>query len=425
MNPAQDSETFDVVVIGGGAGGLGAAVGAARCGARTLLVERYGFLGGAATNAQVLSYCGFFKQGAAGLEQAVRGVGEEMLAALRALGADTTPVRARSGNWIVMLDPEAIKLASDRIAAAAGVTVRLHSLLVDARCEHGRLTALTLADHRGRHEVRAQAFVDASGEADLAHLAGVPLSLDSTTPGAHVQPASLPIRIGGVPAGTAIDRERLAALIAGYNRQHAGGLTRPDGGVLTRLPLSGDLWSMVVDVQTDGVSAADLTRAETRARALAWDFVQLLRQLPGCEHAFLNATGPQLGVRETRRPRSLADVSADDVQQGRQRPADGIARGAWPMEVHEGPGRMRFTPVGGSGHFDIGHGALLVEAVPNLRLAGRVIGADAQAYGSIRVMGTAFATGQAAGVSAALHRAGQAPDPGQVRRVLREQGALL
>ncbi|MFT3718833.1 FAD-dependent oxidoreductase [Pseudorhodoferax sp.] len=417
---------FDVAVVGGGAGGLAAAAAAARCGARTLLVERYGFLGGAASNAQVLSYCGFYKQGTAGPEPAVAGIGEELLAGLRSLGMDTTPLRARSGNWIVMLDTEAVKLAFDRLALGAGVHLRLHSLLVQAHCEDGRLAQLTLGDHQGLHRIRAHAFVDASGEADLARLAGVAMGMDAGT-GAHAQPASLPIRIGGIPAGTAIDRARLGALIADYNQRRgaAAGLTRPDGGVLARLPLSGDLWTMVVDIATDGVSAGDLTRAETRSRALAWDFVQLLRQLPGCAQAYLAATGPQLGVRESRRPRAVDDVTADDAAAGRLRPEDGIARGCWPMEVHEAPGRVRFTPIGGGGHFDIGHAALLARGVPNLRLAGRVIGADAQTYGSIRVMGTAFATGQAAGVSAALHASGPPPAAAAVRQALLRQGALL
>ncbi|MBN9410161.1 MAG: FAD-dependent oxidoreductase [Burkholderiales bacterium] len=423
MSAQHNDGSYDVVVVGAGAGGLGAAVGAARTGARTLLVERYGFMGGSATNAQVLSYCGFFKNGGAGPEPTVRGVGGDVLDRLHALGMNIAPVRSRSGNWIVMLDPEAIKIACDQLAAEAGVEVRLHSLLSAVRCEGGRIVSITLSDHCGAHEVQGRAFVDASGEADLACFAGAAAGTDSRR-GEHVQPASLPIRIGGVPPDTVIDRERLAALIAGYNSRH-GGLTRPDGGVLVRLPISHDLWSMVVDVQTDGVTAADLTRAETRSRALAWDFVQLLRQLPGCQGAFLAASGPQIGVRESRRPRSVDDVKAQDAGHGRLRPDDGIARGSWPMEVHEAPGRARFTPIGGGGHFDIGHGALEVPGIANLRLAGRVIGADAQTYGSVRVMGTAFATGHAAGVSAALHRNGQAPDVAAVRRTLQQQAALI
>lgn len=417
------ADEFDVVVVGGGAGGLAAAAGAARMGARTLLVERYGFLGGAATQGQVLSYCGFFKEGPRGREATVQGIGAEVLAALRALGLDTTPVRARSGNWIVMLDGEAVKLAFDHVAAAHGVTVRLHTLLVGATCDDAVLRSVTLADHRGIFEVEAACFVDASGEADLAHRAGAAMATDSAT-GDHVQPASLPVRVGGVPAGTVVNRVRLAELIAGYNRRTGGGLTRPDGGVLVRLPISGDLWTMPIDVDTDGVSGDDLSQVERRARGLAWDFVQLLRQLPGCEGAYLVATGPQLGIRESRRPHAVRDVCADDGRHGRLRPHDGIARASWPMEIHEAPGKPRFIAIGGDGHFDVGHGALVCRDLRNLRLAGRVIGADAEIYGSVRVMGTAFATGHAAGVSAALAGRGEGAVEA-VRAELMAQGALV
>lgn len=417
------AERFDVVVAGGGAGGLAAAVGAARAGARTLLVERYGFLGGAATQGQVLSYCGFFKEGPQGREQTVEGVGEEILAALRALGLDTTPIRARSGNWIVMLDSEAVKVAFDRVAAASNAVVRLHTLVVGATVADGALAGVTLADHAGLHDVRATAFVDASGEADLAQRAGAVMTVDSGT-GAHVQPASLPLRIGGIPPGTIADRPHLARLIADWNAQHGGGLTRPDGGVLARLPVSNDLWTMAIDLDTPGLSGEDLTAVETRGRRLAWAFVGLLRQVPGCEGAYLVATGPQLGIRETRRPQSVQDVTADDGRAGRLRPHDGIARASWPMEIHEAPGKPRFVPVGGGGHFDIGHDALVARGMPNLRLAGRVVGADPEIYGSIRVMGTAFATGHAAGISAALAARGSA-SVGAVRAELLRQGALL
>lgn len=419
-------ERFDVLVVGGGAAGLAAAAGAARAGARTLLVERYGFLGGAATQGQVLSYCGFFKEGPAGREQTVLGVGEEVLAMLRVLGLSTKPVRARSGNWIVMLDTEAVKLAFDRVAQAAGIVVRLHTLLVSANVEGGQLRRVTLADHRGTYDVEACAFVDASGEADLAHAAGAAMSIDSTV-GAHVQSASLPVRIGGVPPVVGVDRAALASLIADYNARGGRGpvgLTRPDGGVLVRLPVSNDLWSMPIDLVTDGLSGTDLTAAETRGRALAWDFVQLLKQVPGCEGAYLVGTGPQLGIRESRRPHAVKDASAEDGRVGRLRPRDGIARASWPMEVHEAPGKPRFIPLGGGGHFDVAHDAIVARDLPNLRLAGRVIGADAEIYGSVRVMGTAFATGQAAGVSAALDRDGRV-DVTEVRRVLEAQGALL
>src|SRR5690606_9216686 len=124
-----------------------------------------------------------------------------------------------------------------------------------------------------------------------------------------------------------------------------------------------------------------------------------------------------------RRPFSRADVTERDVVEG-LRHADGIGRGSWPMEVHEAPGRARFVEVGGEGYFDIRAGAIEAAEIENLRLAGRVIGADAKAYGSVRVMGTAFATGHAAGISAALEADGGS-DVATLQARLKEQGALI
>ena len=115
---------FDVVVVaGGGAGGVGAALGATKSGARVALVEKYGFLGGAAANAQDLAYCGFFQQGNDAVE-AVAGAGEEVRVEMRRLGVDCEAYQSPTiGNWIILLDPGRLKVALDRMLAAHKVGV--------------------------------------------------------------------------------------------------------------------------------------------------------------------------------------------------------------------------------------------------------------------------------------------------------------
>ena len=419
----QKKERYDVVVVGGGAAGTAAAVGAARTGAKTLLVERYGFMGGAATHSQVIAYCGFYAQGETAVQH-VAGVGDDVLRALSALGVDTKPRRSRTGNWIVVIDVEATKFALDRLLLANHVALRLQSLLVSVKRSGDALTSIILADHDGMHEVEATCFVDASGEASLATFAGVDLR-EATANGTRLQPASLPLRIGGVAKGAEIDRVRLTQLIREYNRTVTDPIPREDGGIILTLPLSGDLWWMSVDLNTDGLRGEDLGRAETMARKLAWQCLDVLRQHPGFEQAYIVSSGPQLGIRETRHPQSVCDVNVVDASEGR-RSKDGIARGCWPMEIHESPGHVLYTPIGGGGFFDIAHQALLPKGVVNLRLAGRVIGSDREAYGSIRVMGTAFATGHAAGVSAALSASGGSIVASNVlRQALIEQRAII
>lgn len=419
----MEKHQYDVVVVGGGAAGVAAALGATRQGARTLLVERYGFLGGAATNSLVLTYCGFYVAGEHAT-RAIGGVGWELLQELERLGVDSSPVRSKSGNWLVMLDTEALKLAFDRLVCIPNLDLRFHTQLVSATVERNQIVRVCLADHQGAHEIKAAAFVDASGEASLSAFAGAAFSQPGGV-GAHLQPASLPVHLGGVQGGVPVDREKLTAIVSRYNAQATTPLHRTDGGVLVRLPISDGVWWMGVDLATGGLQGEELAKAEMAARRQAWDFLPFLRELPGFEKAFIMTTGPQLGIRETRRPRSMGDVTGEDGRTGR-RWSDGIGRGCWPMEVHEAPGKVVFVPIGGEGFFDIPHSAIQAEAIENLRLAGRVTGADRQAYGSTRVMGTAFATGQAAGVSAALQASfGRIPEAEEVRRVLISQDAII
>jgi len=415
---------YDVVVIGGGAAGVAAAVGAARRGARTLLIERYGFLGGEAANANVLSYCGFFVAGERA-RPAVGGVGQSVLGELAALGFDTTPIRAPSGNWIVMLDPEAIKRAMDRVTAVAGLDCRLHAHLVAAQRAGARIEGVTVHDAAGALEVEAAAFVDASGDAVLGFAAGAPTIADAE-PARARQVASFPVRFGGIPADASVDRAVLAALMPRFDNGEGPARVRAHGGHFIRLPGSNDLWWMGIDAVTGGLDSGDLAAAERGARTLAWRFLEFVRgALPAFAHAHIAATGPQLGIRDSRQIVSRYRLTDDDLAVGRRRD-DGVALGCWPAEVHAAGRAPRFAPVGGDGTYHIPVAALRAVGIDNLWLAGRTIGCDEGAYGSLRVMGTAFATGHAAGVAATLVDAASGnADIAAIRDELLRQGAML
>lgn len=418
------AEEFDVIVAGGGAGGVGAALGAAKTGARVALVERFGFLGGAATNAQVLAYCGFFHQGDDPI-QAVAGAGEEVLDKLRGLGLDCRPYHSETtGNWIVLLEPERLKLALDRLCADHGIEVRLHARVTAAEREGAQLLSLTAEGPGGPERLRARAFVDASGDAQLAMAAGLPMRVGDGE--GRIQAYTMPLRISGLDPETRISRDDIKRAVKTYNRGSNDPIHRTDGGIYTRVPGSRDFWWLIVDREIPELTAAAYTRAEQRAREMAMALTDVLRDTaPGFEGAWLAQTGPQIGVRETRHPAARAEVTRTDVREGRLRD-DGIARAAWPIELHGEAGRPLYERVGGAGYYHVPYGAICAEGVDNLWYAGRVIGADPMAYGSIRVMGTAFATGEAAGVAAALAaRDAQAPTADTVRDMLAAQGALL
>ena len=234
---------YDVVVAGGGAGGVGAALGAARAGARVLLIEKYGFLGGAATNAQVLAYCGFFQQGPEPIK-AVDGAADLVLDALRELGLSCDPFCSpTTSNWIILLEPEAVKLALDRILAAHGVEVLLHTRAAAVTRTADRIQSVTLAGMDGRTRVTAEAFVDATGDANLSLVAGVPCRTGNAE--GKLQAISAPIRVGGRDKSVPIDRDAIKAAFRTYQGRWPS--ARDDGGIYTEVPNTGELWWMMFD----------------------------------------------------------------------------------------------------------------------------------------------------------------------------------
>lgn len=409
----------DVAVVGGGAAGVAAALAAAECGRSVALIEGYGFLGGTATVAGVQSYCGFYTSGAEP-EQVVGGMGQRVLDSLAAMGHEVAPLAQSSGNWIILLDPERLKLALDRLVQQAGIQTLLHCRVVAAEQQNGVVHTLLCSDPDGLFRVEARSVVDASGNANIAAL----VSPGSTRP--RVQAATLTARITSVDTARTFDRNDLQAAVADYQRRTGQTLARSNGGFFVRLPWSQGYWAMMVDVDLPDCTTQALSRAEMEARAIAHDYLESLRRkVPGFASAQLEVTGPQLGIRSTRCVRSQQDVRIGDLLEARRR-ADGIARSGWPCELHPYPGVTEYRWIPDSGWFHVPYGALIPLDGSNLWLAGSCIGADDEAFGSVRVMGCAFATGHAAGVAAALS-CGQAQRASlsAVRSTLLQQGAIL
>lgn len=407
-------------MVGGGSGGIGAAIGAAQAGASVHLIERYPFLGGAAIASSVLSYCGFFDQRH---ELVVGGVGGDLLSRLRDGGAYEEITFKWSGNTVVLIDPEFTKLALDAMIADAGVTLGLHSYLATASCTANTITEISAITAGEERRINGSVFIDASGDGNLAKASGASLTV---LPAAQRQAATLSMRIGGVKPDAPISSELMRQAVAEHNAANERQLGR-DHGPAARLPLTGEVTMQIVDQCVDALDAHDLTRAETAARIQAWDYLSAFRNsMPGWEDAYLVGTGPQIGVRETRHIVGRYEVTAGDVLSARRRPADGIARCGWPLEAHHGIGSTKYTPIEGRAFYDIPLDALRSIDRDNLWAAGRLVSSDTDAYCSLRVMGTAFATGQAAGVAAALQaQTGTAPEPAAVRHELERQGALV
>ena len=385
----------DVLVAGGGPAGIAAALAAARLGARTLLVERYGYLGGMITGAYVVAILGVGD----GHVPVARGIVDEIRERMGALGA-VQPIRG-CGDYRV--DAELFKWQALEMLLEAGVQVRLHTLACDPIVEDGAVAGLVAESKSGREAFLSAVTIDTSADADLAYRAGCACENET-------HEVTLGFTIDG------IDRERLEAFRRESPAEYEAAAVEAaemNGGVLpgrSRL-LKG------IDV-TD---AEDLTRAEIRLRREGFRALMYLRaHMPGYEEARVRLTWPQLGVRLSRRVRGAYYLVDDDLRSSRRFP-DGVAR----LGVYFPDWGPNYAIEGLA--YDVPYRALVPETMDGLLVAGRCISCDAVTGNTMRLIVPCLVTGQAAGAAAALAvQHGCAPREAPVealREALRAQGA--
>ena len=409
-----------VLVAGGGPSGIAAAVAAARRGADTTLIERYGFLGGMATAGLVNPFMSWF----AGKQPLVAGVLDEMLARMRALGGYDGGARAPHA-----FDPEAFKFAADQLCQEAGVRVRLHTLVTDVRTRGGRITSLGSSSKSGAERWRARVFIDCTGDADIAYRAGVPCDHGREKDGL-TQPMTLNFRMARVKVARMPERKemnRLFDIAKAEGRVHC-----PRENVLLFFTTQPDVVHFNTTRVTgkSGTSAEDLTTAEFEARRQVQELAQfLVRDVAGFERAYLQQSAPQIGIRESRRIRGDYALTGKDVVSARKF-RDAIARSNYPIDIHSPTGSgtvIKEVPEGD--YYEIPYRCLLPLGIENLLVVGRSISSTHEGQSSLRVMPQCFAMGEAAGVAAAMAVKGRITprqvDVAALRAALREQGQIV
>ena len=415
---------FDVVVFGGGPAGLAASASAARHGAKVLLVERYGFLGGMGTAGGVTSFAGLYGRKNGEMRQVVHGVVDELLARIEALGGLNAPQDGMQGRIRVRsYDISSLKCAADQMLVGSGVQILFYAWAAEVLMQGERIQALIVETKSGRMAIRACKFIDCSGDFDVAHFAGVPYEVGDGQ-GSGLYPTTM-FRIGHVDADKALkavgEFKAINTLMAQAQLDKPGHYRFPREGAILRPQKNATEWranvTQIASAQghaVDATNAQQLSDGELEGRRQITDYFQFLRhEVPGFASASIVDIAAQIGIRETRRILGQYVLTGEDILSA-SRFDDAIGINAWPMELHTAgkiewhfprnleatAGRRESTE--GRVYNDLPWRMLVPANVDNLLVAGRCASMTHEGQSAARVSGACFAMGQAAGTAAAM-----------------------
>lgn len=424
----------DVVVIGGGPGGLGAAVLAARAGAKVLLVERYSILGGMATMGEVHPFM-WNHIGPDGTERVSLDspVYLDWLQKMTAYWPACSP-NARMDHRQAfsyrdhIISKEIASLAAEDLCLEAGVQLLYHHHLADVIMDGETIQALVLFSKSGYTAVKAKMYVDCSGDADLAAKAGCPFEFGGDS--GYCQPMTLCFKLCKVdrlrkPDGKTITQMYLDA-------KARGEIDCPREDILTFDWFAPDVihFNTTRVIKHDGTNGVELSDAEIIARRQMRQLLAFFRaKVPGFEHCEIFSMANHIGIRETRRVKGLAYLTREDFIK-RNKFADAIARVNYPVDIHNpGGSGTEMIHMDNNDWYEIPYGCIVPQRSKNLLVGGRPISVDHAIHSSMRVMPPACSVGQAAGVAATMAaESGKTPaelDGKAVRAKLVSLGANL
>lgn len=416
----------DVLVVGGGAAGVAAAVASARGGAQTLLVERFGSLGGTLTQVSLGSLCGYFAVTSDVIRPIVGGVAQEVVDRLGQIGGVGSPQR-----WLetasLPYDIFPMRLVLDRIVQeTTGLTVLLHAQTGPVTlAEDGTVATVALRHQGGDAQIQPQQIIDCSGDGDIAAAAGCDFEFDAQAS----QSATAMFRLGGVDSERVqrLSRAELHAALA-TAREAGHELPRTAGGIFTFHAGMVHLNLTKLD-PFDPFDPVALTHAEMVGREQVSTYLSALREhVPGFSQAYVVDVGAMVGIRESRRIKGRDTLDAEYVR-ALGRHSDSIGCCAWPIEVHPAGQESTWEWIPNGGYYQIPFGTMVPRGPANLLVAGRCISATTEAHASVRVAAQCFAMGEAAGAAAALACRADVPvaevEVAPVQEVLRGNGAFL
>ncbi|ACL75305.1 FAD-dependent oxidoreductase [Ruminiclostridium cellulolyticum] len=446
---------YDVVVIGGGPGGIPAAIAASRNGAKVLLVEKNGYLGGNLTiGLPLLGYLD--KDG----NPVTAGIAQELVDELKKRNSCTDHYPCPMHNSVTLYDHEIFKVVAFEMCLNAGVEILLHTEIIDTNVENGKIKTVTLFGKGYHIEVEAAVFIDASGDGDMGYMAGATYNMGQKDTGA-LQPPTLMFTLGNVDTDKTIEfiasdpeQMRLCNTIeCDFDKYNADFFRSNPYHVMVglrklflelkakgELPVDRDtliyIKSLIpgeVHINStrhlgiNGSDVLDLTRSEIEGHLQIPKLVETLKKhVPGFENCYITQIYPSMGIRETRRFEGICELTEDRIIVG-DVPEDTVALGSYIIDIHEAKGAgtivKRIKPYG------IPYGCTVSKDIGNLMFSGRCASLDAVVMSSARVMPTCMAIGEGAGVGAALavkHNILPAQvNVKEVRKILRNSNVIL
>jgi hypothetical protein len=416
--------SIDVLVVGGGMAGCSAAVAAAQSGLQTMLVERYGFLGGTASAAMVGSICGLYTCGPdSSQEQLIYGHAQELIDKLDSKNAGFRR------NHRYHFDHAILEMTLDEWLVEVGVNIFFHTQVVDAIVEENTLTGVIIENQAGRSVILARAIIDTSGDGIVAARAGAPYEVGDDM--GKLQAPTYVFYVGGVDIerAMAVPDTDLRDMQANFHNSGGNPLPRISGSY-TPSNKPGVVHANMT--RTSGVNALDpasFSEGHLEGRRQVRIYFGFLKEsVPGFENAYIDSIAHELGVRETRRIIGEYILNREDVLEAHKF-ADAICRSSWPVEDHTiGLDTIRLH-LPGDDYYQVPYRALVPLKIDNLLVAGRCMSTTHDALASVRVMGPAIAMGQAAGNAAVIAVQDKLPPRyipvHKLQTMLRDQGVLI